>query len=361
MFGSEILEVAIGIIFVYILVAIICSSIREGIEAWVKTRAAFLEQGLRDLLHDRAGEGLAKNIYDHPLISSLFSGEYTRGLEKRPRLIADGKSLPSYIPAKNFAEALMDIAARGPVAADGSNSGADAPVVSLENIRKNISSLGNPSVQRILLNAIDAAEGDINRARLGIQAWYDSGMDRVSGWYKRSTQWIIFWIGMVVAVGLNINTITLADYLYTNDPAREALIAHAETASADTAFLTRTYEQVRQDLDEMSLPIGWTGGWGSPRRGNEPGTDGIWNQVLAPIIGWLMTAFAATMGAPFWFDMLNKVMVIRSTVKPHEKSPEESSEDRQTLSRGTIESLIAAGQAGAINAMADQQARSSKT
>ena len=46
-----------------------------------------------------------------------------------------------------------------------------------------------------------------------------------------------------------------------------------------------------------------------------------------------MTAFAATLGAPFWFDVLNKVMVIRSTVKPHEKSPEEASEDRQFPTR----------------------------
>lgn len=42
MFGSQILEVAIGIIFVFLLVSIICSAIREGIKAWLKTRAAFL-------------------------------------------------------------------------------------------------------------------------------------------------------------------------------------------------------------------------------------------------------------------------------------------------------------------------------
>ena len=361
MFGSEILEVAIGIIFVYILVGIICSAIREGIEAWVKTRAAFLEQGIRDLLFDRPGEGLAKDLYNHPLISGLFSLDYSPGLKRRPRLLANGNNLPSYIPAKNFAEALMDLAARGPVEASAANNGANAPEVTLENIRKNIESLGNPNVQRVLLYALDAAEGDINKARKNIQAWYDSGMDRVSGWYKRSTQWIIFWIGLVIAVGLNINTITLADYLYKNDPARAALLARAETAAADTAFLSRTYEEVKKDLGEMSLPIGWTGGWGSPRRGNEPGSDGVWNNVLAPILGWLMTAFAATMGAPFWFDMLNKVMVIRSTVKPHEKSPEESSEDRQTLSRRTIESLIAAGQIGALTASSDRPPTSSKT
>src|SRR5207249_1908881 len=64
-------------------------------------------------------------------------------------------------------------------------------------------------------------------------------------------------------------------------------------------------------------------------QGNAPGSKGWWNNLWAPLLGWLITALAATMGAPFWFDLLNKVMVIRATVKPHEKSPEEASEDRQ--------------------------------
>jgi hypothetical protein len=67
------------------------------------------------------------------------------------------------------------------------------------------------------------------------------------------------------------------------------------------------------------------------------------NSLLATILGWLLTAFAATMGAPFWFDVLNKVMVIRSTVKPHEKSPEEASEDRQ-LPTGRATATIREGQ-----------------
>ena len=76
----------------------------------------------------------------------------------------------------------------------------------------------------------------------------------------------------------------------------------------------------------VGLPIGWGNGWGAPR----PGADStIWNTVLGPVLGWLLTAFAASMGAPFWFDLLNKVMVIRATVKPREKSPEEGSEDRK--------------------------------
>ncbi len=40
MFGSTVLEVSVGIIFVFLLVSILCTAIREGIETWLKTRAA---------------------------------------------------------------------------------------------------------------------------------------------------------------------------------------------------------------------------------------------------------------------------------------------------------------------------------
>jgi hypothetical protein len=54
-----------------------------------------------------------------------------------------------------------------------------------------------------------------------------------------------------------------------------------------------------------------------------------WDQLASHLFGWILTAFALSFGAPFWFDTLNKIMVIRSTVKPREKSQEEASEDRQ--------------------------------
>ena len=331
MFGSETLEVAIGIIFIYILISIMCTTIREGIEAWTKTRASYLERGIRMLLHDVERKGLAQDFYDHPLISSLYSGNYQDKISGSfiSRLLK-GTNLPAYIPAGNFSLALMDIMARG-ANFDSAGSGQDAPVVSLEALRTNIANISNPRVRRALLTAIDTAQGDLNKAKANIEAWYDSSMDRVSGWYKRTTHWILFVSGIIIAVGLNINTITIADYLYRNDAARAAIIARAETAATDPTYLNQNYDKVKQELDSMSLPIGWTAGWGAPRRGGEAGSQGVWNQVIAPILGWLMTAFAATLGAPFWFDLLNKMMVIRSTVKPHEKSPEESSEDRQPV------------------------------
>ena len=231
-------------------------------------------------------------------------------------IFARGRNLPSYIPSRNFALAIMDLAARGPVNAQDENR--DQVPLDVETLRRNAGNIQNPTVRRVLLTALDSAQGDLDAVRLTLQAWYDSSMDRVSGWYKRSTQWIIFAIGLGVAIGMNVDTVDITKFLYTNKAARGALVADAQVAAADTGFRHAGYQQARARLtDESLLPIGIEH-VKTPR------------DVLHHIIGWLVTALAASMGAPFWFDLLNKMMVIRSTVKPHEKSPEESSEDRQT-------------------------------
>jgi len=305
------------------------SAIRESIEAWLKTRAAYLEHGIRELLHDPNATGITRSLYNHPLVYGLFSGAYNPVRGEGPSMLAKGNNLPSYIPAKSFALALMDIAARGPET-DAVSSHPGAPVISLESIRMNITNLKNEYVQRALLTAIDAAQGDLNALQKNLEDWYDSSMDRVSGWYKRSTHWILFGIGLVVAVAMNINTITVVDYLYRNDAARATMVARAQNAAADPEFLKRNHDEINSELNSISLPIGWTAGWGAPRRSGEPGAEGIWNNGIGPVLGWLLTALAASMGASFWFDVLNKVTVVRSTVKPREKSPEEASQDRQT-------------------------------
>lgn len=320
MFGSDILEVCIGIVFVFVLVSTICSAVREAIEALLKTRGSYLEFGIRQLLHDAKGDGLAKDFFSHPLISSLFAGEYVPGPEgERRRLWHRGRNLPSYVPSRNFAIALMDLVCRAR-AAPGSDS--TVTPLSLQEIRASAGTIANPALQRALLVAIDSAQGNLDRARENIEAWYDSAMDRVSGWYKRSTQWIIFWIALTISVGANIDTLAIADHLFRHAAVREAIVTAVEQTAASPA--DRGYQDAMQRLEELHLPIGW-----ASTSATTTAPPSLWNDIVGPVIGWLMTAFAATLGAPFWFDLLNKIMVIRSTVKPREKSQEEGSEDRK--------------------------------
>ena len=433
MFGSKILDVAIGLIFVYIIVSVLCTAVREGLEAWMKTRAAYLEHGIRLLLQDKDGSGIAKSVFDHPLIDGLFMGGYkplsTTTDGNRPMM---GGDLPSYIPTKSFANALLDIAARGP--ANASLDRYNTPI-SLDAIRRNVVANipGNPRIQRIVLHAVDAAEGDLDKAQKSIENWYDSSMDRVSGWYKRTTHFIVLVIGLVIAVGMNVDSIAIVDKLYRSEAVREAVVAAASHAadnynqaakdkvagttnqSSDSATLqssvptpspadkgkataTETvtpttatqatttsttsttsigaapkpkatanghgkdpYVDAKDALTDLHLPVGWDNARLSLRC---PASVNEWLRIfLFPWVGWILTALAASLGAPFWFDVLNKFMVIRSTVKPHEKSPEESSEDRQkpggttvVVSPGAASASPAPSSIAGANASADQDA-----
>lgn len=372
MFGSEVLDVAIGLIFVYLLLSLVCSSVNELIEAWLKKRSTDLERGIRELLKDPKGTGLVKQLYNHPLVSNLFVGTYD------PKAIKNGiykgkASLPAYIPARNFALAIMDIVM--PATNDNSSgaSGAIAPsdpnvpfpaLNPLESLRRQISTLGNEEVERALLALVDAAGNDTAKARENIEHWFNSSMDRVSGWYKRRSHRIIFFLGLGVAITVNADTITIGNTLSYDQAMRESLVTAAQeyakpnptptptgggTGATNTAPATTTaapppasssqasaskpcerdvnspecrIERNLAQIKKLGLPVGWDRS--DPR--TIPDSPGGW---LLKVIGWIITAFAVSLGAPFWFDMLNKIMVIRSTVKPHEKSREEASEDRQ--------------------------------
>lgn len=335
MFGSEILEVAIGLFFIFLLLSLVASAIREMIEAWLKTRSADLHRGVRELLG--GDDGLTEDLYKHPLVQSLYLDAY-----EVPRFART--TLPSYIPSANFALALLDLAARPPASAAA--PGTPEPPLSLAGLQSSVQKVTNPAVRRVLQIAVDRAEGDFARAQANVEAWFNSSMDRVSGWYKRRTQYILFGIGLVVAVVAHVDTIATARYLYHNDIARSAIAVRAEVLTAamnkeggapDTVSDTLR-RRVTAELDSLKaagLPIGWR------TRTAADSTAGTLSNVLPTsveevgsafqrhILGWLLTAFAISLGAPFWFDVLNKVMVIRSTVKPHEKSPEEGSEDKQ--------------------------------
>jgi hypothetical protein len=354
MFGSSLLDVAIGTIFVYLLLSLICSAGNEIIESWLKKRASYLEQGIRQLLDDPSGEGLASKLYGHPLVSSLFPGTYDPKQISKGGSYASRSDLPSYIPSRNFALALMDIiqpaqpetdkAAATPSGAAGAirspkvSADAENPLTPLRDaIGKNASG----QTQTALLALVDAAGGDIVKARENIEDWYDSSMDRVSGWYKRRAHAIILILGLGVAIALNADTIYIVRSLANDSTLRSSLVAAAteyakeppsEEGTADDQFSNNI-----RTIEGLGLPIGWTKDASDPAR-RSPGlpwrdtSPGTWIKDWVRLfywhwLGWIITAAAISQGAPFWFDLLNRFIVIRSTVKPHEKSPEEDSKE----------------------------------
>jgi hypothetical protein len=296
MFGSVILDVAIGLIFVYLLLSIICSAAKELLESYLKKRSKELENGIKLLLNDDKKTGLAKQVFEHPLICSL----------------SKWGALPSYISARNFALALTNIV--HPKQVVGS---AARPLTLRQSIGKIVD---NEKVKQALLALADAAGDDLNKFREQIEEWFNSTMDRVSGWYKRWSQVVIFCLGVLVTVGMNADTIAIVTTLSQDQHTRQRLVDAAAAAKQPQEASNVDLEAMQTKMREvgaLGLPIGWDSM--DPR--TVPKCDSkAWANWASKVIGWLLTILAISLGAPFWFDILNKFMMARSAKKPSEKS-----------------------------------------
>jgi hypothetical protein len=356
MFGSVILDVAIGMAFVYLLLSLIASVVQEMLSAFMQLRAANLERGLRSLFSGdslSAEKDLVDCIYDHGLVRGLYSdplkdsnivqSRFRRMMDavrltarrligitpdKALTISANPLLLPSYIPSRTFALALIDVL----------NAKKEQGEQAMSSITKTLAEHNNKAAQALLTLAIDA-KGDIVAFQRNLEQWYNDAMDRVSGWYKRYTQRVLVVIGLLLAIAFNVSSVRVARTLWLDRDARQAMVGAAgnyakehpsganQTATTDPA---RLKEQLQSDVDAFNqvttsalLPLGWKHPWHFYEDYFRVAPKDATFTALTILAGWVMTALAISFGAPFWFDTLNRFMVVRSTVKPQEKSATE--------------------------------------
>jgi hypothetical protein len=191
------------------------------------------------------------------------------------------------------------------------------------------------------------AKGDAEKFQTNLENWYNDAMDRVSGWYKKYTTSMLLIIGLLLAICFNVDSVRLGRVLWFDRDARQGMLnaasdymqkqqADATDQSGASETQNRLTDRMRASVhafDDVTakelLPIGWrypvSQYWGSLK--SQPTANAL-ATVSRALAGWLITAFALSLGAPFWFDTLNKFMVVRSTIKPREKSQIEASKDK---------------------------------
>ncbi len=403
------LDVAIGLVFIYLLLAICCTAVNEWIAGVFRLRAGNLKTAISRLVDDHA-EGTAKravredrlsaSILKHPLIESM----------------KDGKRGPSYIPAPRFVAAFKDTleSHRAALAASDKASVKKATNTSLvadvQHVERQLAALKRTTPPRIRAAAADAVVNETERDDDDrVEEWFNQAMERATGWYRRKVMFITIALAVVITVLSNADTIAAAKILWHNPSVRAAVITQAQERlkrprpEGNGLFVQADYpnkdkpvsdtsgepgeqsaEEDRNPSDDdaelasestgltdsekaaLGLMIGWsrefkginsevctarqkrineackvaetsaectkaidegTAGGVCIQSGNglEPTEAFPKGASLVPLIGthllgWLLTAIAVSMGAPFWFDTLKLFMSVRSSGKsPDEK------------------------------------------
>jgi len=315
MLNSGIIDLSVGIAFVFGVMAALSSVVTELISRFLGLRGAYLLLGLRELLdsEDKTIDlSKAKEDFDNlrtlingappppavpalrsavraavsgdpesatgallgsPILSSQgMAGEIsTRPLtlnkaadgvnDKAPLPKSTGKkgtwslrrSLPSYISARSFAESLIDMM----VPDTAGQTTVSTIQHSISQLPDSMSTL-RTSLQALAVNADD----DITLFRTSVENWYDDHMDRVSGWYKRHVAKITLVVGAILVLLLNINTITIGRALYSDSATRSAVSAVAAKAAScpagpDQESCLASLETQLATAAQAGLPIGW--------------------------------------------------------------------------------------------------------
>jgi hypothetical protein len=427
---EQVLSTIIGMLVIWIITSMVVMSVHEWLANRFRWRAKMLESTIRNMLSDFA---LADQLYNHPLIRSLYSGE-------------DGTAKPSYIPSSQFAQAIMDIILNASTEASlmqyylyklrwelfrlgkkqreeaqkrlnvilaltrrvlVSQADETSQEAAMEDIRNALESLGEdfpplkPSIESAittvtvqhiqireaikagLINSSDETTETANnryrkglaglsithprlkqilgallseltnasietesiqmRARQNVEEWFNNSMDRVSGWYRRRAQTLAYVLAIGLAFALNIDSVHIFNALWKDDYLRTVVSSQGQSMVVENPDGI-TQEQFGTIVNNNSdvwlhLPIGWiglSGGvetysadsscyWGPNPASLRPGLfllGRCYPLLNGPVtydpLGWatkilglLITGVAAAQGAPFWFDVLKKVINVR--------------------------------------------------
>jgi hypothetical protein len=436
MYLQEILEVVVGLIFIWLVLSVATMSIQDWIANATNLRAKELQKAIAQMLGNK---NFVRKFYEYPLIADLYT---------RPGKTSKQSRLPAYIPPNKFSSTLFELIRQAGVenspvqtisdeikkrilsienpeqqilakenwdiiletanAISGAGSGAaglDSLKFQVEafgekypELRSALQKLarqldpyydqfidkqtsktemgsgsnlamrqfhlgmlalqnGNPRLSESITAILRQAEGytlqgeqAIATIRVNLETWFNDAMDRLSGDYTRKAHSIAFFISIFLALLFNIDSISVATRLWREPILRQAIMAQVQSSTLPDSFqINSTTDSpisiapLETQLQALNIPFGWTTAafdnrgvqcsilpfepgrvWGIPTRdshgvpickrlGNLPVDPFAW---FVKIIGILMTSAAAAQGAPFWFEILKKIVFVRGPGTP---------------------------------------------
>ncbi len=439
MTGLAILDVAIGLIFVFLLLSLLCAVINEWIAQATRLRARTLRRGIETLLNDIKFKRVTESIYQHPLVlglrhgerdpsyipSALFAKAFLSDTERKLAAIGNDLTPESFLQsidriAEKYDQLKMEVFRKGQIVTERVT---EAETV-LEQMRQRIKNLRRTGatmaeiataenqlatgeevaknaqrerddfvkeyvgyagaqaqklaqleaeqtcyrhVAEVLRAFITSGTATVEELERHLARWYDQAMLRVSGWYRRKMQLITFGVAALLALAFNADSIGMARTIFLDRDLRD-MIQHVAQAAAQRCSLpdVRSGDAASCSVEELArtiearrrLPIGWydeamplaravcpegnllrrtrdearrvaedaarTAEERTQAEGTVRRTEAQLSTACAPsaagygfwLLGLIITGIAVSFGATLVFDLLKRIMSLRTTGAP---------------------------------------------
>ena len=293
------LQVVVGLVFVLLLLSLLATTVMELLASFMSLRGKNLEKALRNML--------AFTDKDEKLLAAFKENSLYKQLGSK---YGKSRRSPSYISDESFQSILMDVILKG----EG-----------VDKLEARIDELPDEDLRNVLKQFLREADNNVDVFKGKVKWWYNDVMDRASGWYKRYTQKILVGVGFLIALIFNADTLAIYERLENDPDTLQKVVNLAEdfVDSKDTfdvvtagdpefeASLAKLKGLVDNQIETVRSPLGL--GWK-----NVVWEEVGWYDVVTKILGWIVTALAVSLGAPFWFDLLRKLVNIRTSGKKPE-------------------------------------------
>lgn len=341
-----ILATAISLIICWSLFAMFCSFIHETVARTKAERGRFFRDKITQQLRDRANEiNWGYLMYTHGNLDLLSQKSNAPASEISPKLLA-----------QTFMQVVSNsalVARHMPELSTSLESGRDMNERILLAFKTAAQKLKYSDVVQMLQTSLQQASAQTENLSGFVQSgnamidkkhilselennltlWFEQFNQQCSQWYATITRKRLFYLGLVLAIILNLDSIQLFRHFLNEPNARTQVINYYQQNEATLKMLTQslsdttgntvpdtaTLKKIARDINQINktaeLPIGVSTWCTDPVFNMKVASDKNSNNkfmewifiVFLKIIGLLLTGFAASIGAPFWFDLLKKV------------------------------------------------------
>jgi hypothetical protein len=410
MFSNLAIDVALGLIFIYLLYSLLASVVQELIARMFNSRARLLTKGLRRMLEDDDHSedlgwfgkftffnwfyelGWSIVYFFEPFSNSPFLKKFYSATSIRNLGENSAAARPAYISPQIFSQTMVHLLRSSTKAHNSHQQANHHPIGNtgsepeysmalpvkptslqgtepIEHVPKLTDAQAikaaltynylhlSPNVREHLLQLFEDARHDVKAFRLNMEGWFNETMTRASGWYRKQTQTWLLCIGIAIAALFNVDSIAIARILMKDKNVRTEMVQLASSRATgytaitdtlirknvlhkDSAFfhadtslrvfvndtsLIGVYAMLRNDAGDARNVLGISracftdssSGHKILRCGyTHPFQQNGW-LIFA---GWCITALAISLGAPFWFDLLGKVVKFRTTAPPNDST-----------------------------------------
>ncbi|MBK6902321.1 MAG: hypothetical protein IPH04_05765 [Saprospirales bacterium] len=375
----ETLEIVIGLIFIFLLLSLFATTVQELLSSLIALRGKILLKAVTQLLEVDTAEGVGRAANSELAKAFKEKVKGSKVYQKYSGKFMGLKQLPSYLTADQVTALISELMEKEaaeqeqlPTARGMAAEPAAPPMLTnmrQKDLQRNLSVIlqGGQKMDTTVRSRgifeqpqqseeeLASAETMVDKAKAAFKKQYDEIMDRATGWYKKAVQAWLLAVGLLIAISFDADTFKIWNNLTHNPESRNELLALAtnfvdegkmdtytatpDSTSTDTMGTLDNQTRLKGLVDSLlyneinkvpaPLGLGWDASLSQQLQNSRYAEGNSMLFFIRKFFGWLITALAISLGAPFWFDMLQKVISIRNAgVRPQDAEKEQAKADR---------------------------------